>query len=106
MDHDTARHRHGPCVDEHGQRDRWCACWWDGRDEGYVHGIAYATAHPDPAVVGDRARDWLHAAAVEVTRGVADRIGDRDHHERRAREAAGLARARARWERPPGGDAA
>ena len=109
MNKPNAQHRQ--CVDANGQRTAWCACWFDGSDDGYARGIEYATANPDPALVEARAREWLHAQAVEVTRAAAEQVGP-EHDERRAREAAGLARARARWDRPSvglvagGGDAA
>lgn len=111
MGHDTARHRHGQCVDDAGQRYSWCLCWWDGWDAGYRDGIAYGTAHPDEATVEQAARDWLAADSAALARDVAERIGP-GHDERRAREAAGRGRARARIaeagaeRRAAGGDAA
>lgn len=85
------------------------ADWWDGHDVGYSRGVVVGQRTPDPAVVEELARQWLHDDAARLAREVAALISD-ERTAQLARERAGRAAARARLTRPHtrhlGGDAA
>lgn len=87
----------------------YCRCFFVGSDDGFARGVVVGQRTPDPAVVEELARQWLHDDAARLAREVAALISD-EHTAQLARERAGRAAARARLTRPRtrhlGGDAA
>lgn len=96
----SSGHRQTACHDARGERIAWCSCWWDGRDAGWAAAVDYGRANPDPQAIEQHALEWLRADAAAHVRGVADMLSD-EHTAQLARDAAGLARARARWDTTP-----
>lgn len=73
-----------------------CRCWWDGWDAGHVNGYDTATREAARLANEHAAAAALHTLAAENVSAAADLTGP-DHDARRAREAEGRARARARF---------